>query len=81
MTAVQVNNDGYGHSSFSRCDGYYKQGEEQTVHLPGPQVFIKGDKIQVYAVQDELYTHQHGDKVSPGEETIHADEKQRSTDE
>ena len=46
-----------------------------------PEVLIKGDKIQVHAVQDQFNAHQHGDEVPSGEETVDADEEKRGADE
>jgi hypothetical protein len=40
-----------------------------------PQIFIERNKIQVHAIQDQFNTHQHGDEVFVGKETIHTNEE------
>ena len=46
-----------------------------------PQIFIECNKIQIHTVQYQLNAHQHGDKVSPGEEAVDADKEQCGADE
>ncbi len=43
-----------------------------------PEIFVECNEIQVYTVQHQLNTHEHGDQVSPREETKHRYEEQCS---
>ena len=55
---------------------YDKDGKEDPIALCREQVFIKRDKINVHAIQDQLYRHKHGNHVTTCEETIDANKKQ-----
>jgi hypothetical protein len=81
MAAVQVNDDGDGHGSLSGGNGDDENGKEKSIHSSGPEIFIKSDKVQVHAVQDQFNTHEHGDQVPAGEEPVHANEKEGGADE
>jgi hypothetical protein len=76
MASIQVNNYRNGHGGFGRSNGNNKQGKENTIQFIGVQVFIECHKIYVHTIQNQLYGHEHSDKVTPGEQSIHADEKQ-----
>lgn len=78
MTAVEINDNGNGHSSFSGCNGNNKNGKKYSVQFIRPEVFIEGDKIQVHAVQNKLNGHQQGDHISAGQEAINANKEERN---
>jgi hypothetical protein len=77
VAAVQVDDNGNGNGSFSGSNGDDENGEEDTIKFARPYVFVECDEIDIDAVQDELDTHENGDHVAAGKQTVHADEKQR----
>ena len=44
------------------------------------KIFIECNEIQVHTVQNQFHTHQHGNQISSGEETIHTNKKQCGAD-
>lgn len=80
MTAVQVDNNGNGKRYFCSGNGDNKYGKEYPVECIGVQVFIKGYKIDVDAVEHEFDTHEHGNHIAPGKQAVHANEKQAGAD-
>ena len=80
MTPVQINNDSDRCSSFCRGDGDHEYGKENTIQSVGPEIFVECNEIEIYTVQYQFYTHQHGNEVSSREETVHTDEEQRCAD-
>ena len=81
MAAVEVDDDGNGNGRLRRSDGDDEDGEEQSIHFSGPEIFIESDEIQVHTVQDQFDTHEHGDQVPAGEESVNANEKEGGADE
>jgi hypothetical protein len=80
MAPVQIDYNSYGHRCFGSCNGYDKYGEEYPVQFTRIQVFIECHKIDINAIQNDFNSHQHGDHITTGEESVHADEKQSGAD-
>jgi len=80
MASIQINNDRDRCCRFCCCNGDHEYGKEKTVQPVGPEIFVECNEIQVNAVQYQFDTHQHGNEVSSGEETIHTDEEKRDAD-
>jgi|SRR5882757_5436174 len=77
---VQIDNDGNGYGGFRGSNGNNEQSKENPLQLVRVQIFIKGNEINIHAVQDELHRHQHRDEVPPGKKTISPDKKKGSAD-
>jgi hypothetical protein len=60
---------------FSGGDRNYKQSKKQAIHFAGPHIFIKSNKVQVHAVQNEFNAHEHRNQIATGEKAVHADKK------
>jgi hypothetical protein len=75
-----MDDDGNRHGRFSSRYGNHKQGEKQSIQLSGIKVFIEGNEIQIYAVQNQLDTHKHRNQVAPDQKPIHPDEEQDEAD-
>lgn len=75
-----MNDDGNGYGCFGSGNGNDKKRKKQTVQLMIPQVFVKGNEVDVNAVQHQFNSHQHGDHIPAREETVNAYEKQRGTE-
>jgi hypothetical protein len=76
VASVKVDDDSYSHSGLCRGDSNDKNGEEDSVQFFRIQVFIKDNKIDVHTVQYQFYCHQHGNHISPCEQSIHSNEEQ-----
>jgi hypothetical protein len=81
VTAVKIYNDRNGHSRLGRRNSDDKQCKKQTIHIPGVEILIKSNEIQVHTVKDQFNAHQHGNKVSSCEKTIYANEEESGGDE
>src|SRR5262245_55087909 len=77
MTAIQVNDDRNRDRRLSCRDRNNKYGEEDAVQFFRIEIFVKNDKVDVHAVQDELDGHQHCDQVATREQAIHANKEKR----
>jgi hypothetical protein len=75
---VQIDNDRNGHGRFRSGNGDNKQAKENTIQLFRVQVCIKGDKVDIHAVKDQLHRYQHRDHIPPRKQAIHANKKERS---
>ena len=81
MAPVKIYDDRNGSGRFCCCDGDDENCKENSVEPVGPNVFIEGDKVQVHTVQHQFNTHQHGNQVPPGEESVHSDKEECGADE
>jgi hypothetical protein len=72
MTAIEVDDNGNGNSSFRSSNSDNENGKKDTVQFSGPQVFVEGNKVDVDAVEYEFDTHEHGNHISAGKQTVHA---------
>jgi hypothetical protein len=79
MAPIQINNDGYGNSCLRSRYRNDKNGKEHPVEPLRVKVFVERYKIDIHTVQDQLDSHEHGDQVAAGEQSIHADKEQRRT--
>jgi hypothetical protein len=77
---VQVDDDSNCHRSFCGSYSDNEYGKEKAVQPVGPEIFIKSDKVDIYAVQDELNTHEHRNKIAPCKKTVHSNEEECRTD-
>ena len=78
---LEIDDDGNGDCCFRCGYGDDENREKNTIQFPGPYVFVKGNEVQTYAVQDEFDAHEQGDQIPSSEETEHADEKKSCADE
>jgi hypothetical protein len=81
MAAVQVDNNGNSKRYFGSSNRNNKNGKEYPVECIGVQVFIEGNKVDIDAIQHELYAHKNGNHIAPGKQPVHAYEKQACANE
>ena len=73
--AVNVDDDRYGDGRFGRGDRYGEQREEETFELSGKQIAVEHGEIDIHRIEDQLDRNEHGDQVTPRDESVHAGEK------
>jgi hypothetical protein len=75
MTPVKIDDDRNRDRSLGCSYRDDKNGKEDTVQSFRVQVFIEHHKIDIYAIQDKLNGHQHGDHIATCEQSKHADKE------
>jgi hypothetical protein len=77
---VNMNDDGNGNRCFGSSNGNDEKRKKHSVQLVIPKVFVKSNKVDVYAVQHQFHSHEHGNHIPAREKTVNANEKQRCTE-
>jgi hypothetical protein len=80
VASIQIYDNGDCDGSLGGGNGNDENSKKQTVHPVWPQVFVKGDEVQVYAIENEFDAHKHRNQVAAGKETVNANEEQRRAD-
>jgi hypothetical protein len=75
VTSVKVNNNGNGNSSFRSGDRNYEDRKKQAVQFIREEVFVEGNKIDIYTIQNQFQRHQHRDHVPTGKKAVHANKE------
>ena len=73
--AVNVDDDRYGDGRLGRGDRYGEQREEEAFELSGKEIAVEHGEIDIHRIEDQLDRNEHGDQVTPRDESVHAGEK------
>ena len=81
MTAVKINDDCNCYCRFRSSNRDDENGKENSIELIRVQIFVEGNEVDIYGIQNKLNSNQHGDHVPARDETVDADEEESGAEE